>query len=100
MELRAYKYYRSPELDITYWRTTSGYEVDFILGERQLALEIKSGKRVHNIDLRSLKALEEDGAVRNLLVLCQEEYPRAVGDIEILPWKMFLEKLWAGDFEI
>ncbi len=100
MELRAYKYYRNPELDITYWRTSTGYEVDFILGEKQIALEIKSGKLVHDIDLRSLKTLKEDGKVKNLIVISLEKYPREVDDIKIIPWKMFLEMLWAGKFGI
>ena len=29
MELKVYQAYRNPELDIRYWRTSSGYEVDF-----------------------------------------------------------------------
>jgi predicted AAA+ superfamily ATPase len=98
MELRAYKYYRNPELSITYWRTSTGYEVDFILGEKELALEIKSGRLVHDIDLRSLNALKEDGKVKNLLVICQEKHPREVNDIKIIPWEIFLEKLWSGEF--
>jgi len=28
MELKAYQAYRNPELDIRYWRTSSGFEVD------------------------------------------------------------------------
>lgn len=100
LELWAYKHYRSPELDISYWRTSTGYEVDFILGDKQVALEVKSGKIVHDIALKGLKALQEDGAVKNLLVVSKEKYPRTLGDITILPWKMFLEKLWSGDFGI
>ena len=100
MELRAYKAYRNPELDITYWRTSTGYEVDFILGEKQVALEIKSGTKVHDIDLRSLKTLQEDGKVKHLLVISQEKYPRDMGNIKIIPWKIFLEMLWAGEFDI
>ncbi|MCL5073926.1 MAG: ATP-binding protein [Actinobacteria bacterium] len=100
MELRAYKAYRNPELDITYWRTSTGYEVDFILGEKQVALEIKSGKMVHDIDLRSLKTLQEDGKVKHLLIISQEKYPRDMGNIKIIPWKIFLEMLWAGEFDI
>jgi len=100
MELRAYKYYRNPELDITYWRTSTGYEVDFIIGEKQIALEIKSGKLVHDSSLKSLKILKEDGNVKNLIVVSQEEYPREVSDIKIIPWKMFLEMLWTGEFGI
>lgn len=100
MELRAYKAYRNPELDITYWRTSTGYEVDFLLGEKKVALEIKSGKMVHDIDLKSLKALQEDGKVKHLLVISQEKYPRDVEGIKIIPWKIFLEMLWAGEFSI
>ncbi|MBE3113755.1 MAG: DUF4143 domain-containing protein [Actinobacteria bacterium] len=100
MELRAYKAYRNPDLDITYWRTSTVYEVDFILGKRQLALEIKLGKMVHDIDLRSLKTLREDGKVKHLLVVSQEKYPRDIDDIKIIPWKIFLEMLWAGEFGI
>jgi len=100
MELRVYKYYKNPELDITYWRTSTGYEVDFILGEKQIALEIKSGKLVHDIHLKSLRALKEDGEIKNLIVISQEKYPREVDSIKIIPWKMFLEMLWAGEFGI
>ncbi|MCL4385839.1 MAG: ATP-binding protein [Cyanobacteria bacterium] len=100
MELRAYKAYKNPDLNITYWRTSTGYEVDFILGEKQVALEIKSGKMTYDIDLRSLKALREDGNVEHLLVIGQEKYPRDIDDIKIIPWKIFLEMLWAGEFGI
>ena len=100
MELRAYKAYRNPEFDITYWRTSTGYEVDFILGEKQVVLEIKSGTKVHDIDLRSLKTLQEDGKVKHLLIISQEKYPRDMGNIKIIPWKIFLEMLWAGEFSV
>ena len=100
MELRAYKAYRNPDLNITYWRTSTGYEVDFILGEKQVALEIKSGKMTHDIYLRSLKALREDGNIKHLLVIGQEKYPRDIDGIKIIPWRIFLEMLWAGEFGI
>ncbi|MFO7928114.1 MAG: ATP-binding protein [Candidatus Humimicrobiaceae bacterium] len=100
MELRAYKHYRNPELEITYWRTSTGYEVDFILGEKQIALEIKAKKMVHDIDLKSLKAIKEEGNVKNMIVVSLEKHPREVEGIKIIPWKMFLEMLWAGEFGI
>ncbi|MCL4384937.1 MAG: ATP-binding protein [Actinobacteria bacterium] len=100
MELQAYKSYKNPELDITYWRTSTGYEVDFILGDKDVALEIKSGRMVYDIDLKSLKALQEDGKVKNLIIVSQEKYPREIGEIKIIPWRLFLEKLWAGEFGI
>ncbi len=33
IEFKAYQAYRNPELDIRYWRTSTGFEVDFILDD-------------------------------------------------------------------
>lgn len=98
MELKAYQAYRRPDLAITYWRTSSGQEVDFILGDKDVAIEIKGGARVHEGDLRGIAALKEDGPVRRCLVVCLEAEPRKVArKVELLPWRLFLDRLWAGD---
>lgn len=47
MELKAYKAYRYPELEIRYWRTSTGYEVDFILDDMATAIEVKASARIH-----------------------------------------------------
>lgn len=99
MELKAYQAYENPDLSITFWRTSTGQEVDFILGEKDLALEIKGASRVHEGDIRSLAALREDGPVRKCLVVSLEKEPRFISKgIEILPWRIFIERLWNGDF--
>lgn len=96
MELRAYQAYKNPEMRISYWRTSSGQEVDFLLGEREVAVEIKAGK-VHEGDLRALKVLIEDAPVRKAVVVSLEKKPRRVAQqIEILPWLDFLSLLWSG----
>lgn len=97
MELRAYQSYREPEMPITYWRTSSGQEVDFILGDKAIAIEIKSGK-VHEGDLRGLHALIQDGPVKKAIVVCLEKEPRRIsGGIEVMPWQEFLSCLWSGN---
>ena len=99
MELRAYQAYRNPELAITFWRTSAGQEVDFILGDKEVALEIKGASRVHEGDLRSLRALKEDGPVKRCAVVCLEKEPRRIDrGIEVLPWRIFLDRLWSGEF--
>ncbi|MCB4756334.1 MAG: ATP-binding protein [Elusimicrobia bacterium] len=99
MELKAYQAYVNPDLPICYWRTSAGQEVDFILGDKKLALEIKASSRVHEGETRSLAALLEDGPVKNCVVVSMEKEPRRVDkNIEILPWKVFLEELWSGRF--
>ncbi len=99
MEIRAYQAYRKPDLPIAFWRTSGGHEVDFILGEKELALEIKGSKRAHAADARHLLALMEDGPVKKCVIVCLEEHPRRIHqNIEILPWRNFIERLWGGDF--
>ena len=97
MELRAYQAYRAPDLPLTFWRTSTGQEVDFILGDKETAVEVKGSSRVHEGDLRALLALKEDGPVKHCVVVCLEKEPRRLGTkIEILPWRTFLDQLWAG----
>ncbi len=97
MELRAYQVYRAPDLPLTFWRTSTGQEVDFILGDKEAAIEIKGSARVHEGDLRALHALREDGPVKRRIVVCLEKQPRRTeGGIEILPWRAFLAELWSG----
>lgn len=95
MELRAYQAYKNPDIPITFWRTSTGQEVDFILGDKDLAIEIKGTDRVHEGDIRSLKSLLEDGPLKHCAVVCLEKEPRWIHkNIEILPWRLFLERLW------
>ena len=101
MELKAYQAYKNPELPITFWRTSTGREVDFILGEKDLAIEVKGSSRVHEGDTASLCALLEDGPVKKRVIVCLEKQPRIFGGgIEVLPWQNFVQKLWAGNFSL
>ncbi|OHD67894.1 MAG: hypothetical protein A2W19_06490 [Spirochaetes bacterium RBG_16_49_21] len=100
MELKAYQAYRDPDMSITFWRTSTGREVDFILGEKKAAIEIKGSSRVHDGDIGSLQALLEDGPVKKCFIICLEKQPRRLTkDIEAIPWQMFIERLWRGEFE-
>ena len=100
MEMRAYIGYRSrPKLNITpicYWRSISGFEVDFILMEK-IAIETKTTRRHTARDLKGLKALKEEGLCSRYILVCNEEYAQITDDsIEIVPWKQFLDELWSG----
>lgn len=98
MELRAYQAYKNPEMEIRFWRSSNGHEVDFILGEKDLAIEIKGSKRVHEGDLGPMHALLEDGPVKQCLVVSMEPEERFLGKIKVVPWKQFLERLWNGEY--
>jgi len=97
MEIMTYRRHREPDLDVSFWRTASGYEVDFILGDMAAAVEVKGGARIHEGDLRSLRAIGEEYSPRRRIVVCLEREPRVVSGIEILPFADFVGRLHAGD---
>jgi predicted AAA+ superfamily ATPase len=82
---------------VSYWRSTSGFEVDFILGDHT-AIEVKGKATVGPADLRSLKALAEERLLKRFVCVCLEGRPRRVEGISIVPWRQFLDQLWAGAF--
>lgn len=97
MELKAYQAYKNPELLLHYWRTSTGQEVDFILGDMETAVEIKTSKRVHEVDCKNLLALAESHTVKQLVLVSFEKEPKnLLNKIHCLPWELFLKKLWAG----
>lgn len=95
-ELRSYSDYVSG-VPLAYWRTTSGFEVDFVLGDHT-AIEAKAKQNVSPQDLKSLLAFAEEHKPKRLLCVSLEPRPRKSGPIEILPWRDFLERLWAGAY--
>lgn len=97
MEILNFRRYRAQDLAVRYWRTSTGLEVDFVLGDMQAAIEVKGSARVHAGDLGGLRALCASHRIRHRVVVCLERAPRTLDDgIEVLPWRHFLEWLWAG----
>jgi len=96
MELRAYNSYGETDFDIEFWRTKSGLEVDFILGNGEVAIEVKGTNRVDNRDIKPLITFTEEYAPRLSLIVCNEKTRRVHQGISIIPWREFLHELWAG----
>ena len=94
-ELACYRDYRSGE-PLSYWRSTSGFEVDFILGDHT-AVEVKAKPNVSAGDLKSLRALAQEDKLKRFVCVSLEPRPRRL-DVEILPLTHFLEALWAGEY--
>lgn len=98
LELKAYQAYKNPELRLYFWRTSNGFEVDFILNDMEVAIEIKSSQRVYEADTKSLLALShESNPKRSILVSFEPEPKLLNGFIECLPWEMFIKQLWQGE---
>jgi len=96
MELKAWIDYRRPSSRLSYWRSLSGYEVDFVIDD-DVAVEVKSVTIAHDKHLLGLRALREEGRIKRFFLVCRESRPRKVDGIDILPWREFLARLWAGD---
>lgn len=93
-ELIAYLGYTQSSEVLTYWRTSSGYEVDAIIGEGRIAIEIKSTDEVRSRHLKGLKAFLEDFPQAKAIVVSLDKYPRILNGVEIIPAVQFLELLW------
>jgi len=96
MEMLAHRAYQELGYDVNFWRTKSGLEIDFVLGEGEVAIEVKGASRIDNADLRPLKTFMQEYRPRKALVVCNERNPRVHEDIHILPWREFLKRLWSG----
>ena len=95
-ELRAcLAYSRSPDA-LTFWRTTDGSEVDFVIGDA-VAIEVKGTGTVTRRDLTGLRRISDETALRRRIVVCTESAARIVDGIEILPVEEFLHALWNGE---
>jgi len=98
MEIHAHRSYRELDYAINYWRTKSGLEVDFILADGEIAIEVKGTSRVRETSLHGLRSFAKEFKPRHTLVVCNETEERMVNKIRIVPWRIFLSKLWAGEW--
>jgi predicted AAA+ superfamily ATPase len=97
LEIRAFLSYARKKVKMCYWRSTSQFEVDLILNNRW-AIEIKSTASIQDKHLKGIRALKEEGNIQNFAVISCDRYERKTTDgIIILPWELFLEKLWSGE---
>ena len=97
-EVRALMAYRGQDRSLAFWRTSSGHEVDLVVGDLDVALEFKAVERVREVDLRGMRVLRDEHRVGRAIVVSQEARPRTTEDqIEILPWQVFCTMLWGGE---
>ena len=95
-ELVSYSDYVSGE-PLSYWRSTSGFEVDFILGDHT-AIEVKAKENLSTHDLKPLRALAEEKKLKRYLCVSLEPRRRNLENLTILPFREFLEALWSREY--
>lgn len=95
-ELISYSDYVSGET-LSYWRSTSGFEVDFIIGDHT-AVEVKAKENLSASDLKPLRALSEEKKLKRYLCVSLEPRRRRFEEVMVLPYRDFLEALWNGEY--
>ena len=98
LEIIAHSSYSEIFYPVSYWRTTSQIEVDMVLGDHEIAIEIKAAKQVKERHLKGLRAFKEEYRARSYILVSLDPNPRLTSDgILILPWEDFLKRLWQGE---
>ena len=97
-ELRAYLSYKKIRIPLRYWRSKSGFEVDFVIGDKT-AIEVKTGKKITSRDHKGLLAISEEKSWKQLLIVSRDPVrAKFKNKIQHLYWEGFLKKLWRGGF--
>lgn len=95
-ELVAYIGYNHKEEKLSYWRTHTGVEVDAVIGDAQIAIEIKSTNNIQSKHLKGLKSFVSDYPHARPIVVSLDKLTRKTDGVEIMYVHHFLEALWAG----
>lgn len=93
LELRAYISYRRLKLKISYWCSTHGSEVDFIIGD-ETAIEVKTTTNVQDKHLKTLKQLQEEKICKQYILISRDNVNRKKDGLDIIYWQDFLKQLW------
>ena len=94
LEVKSYLSYFRKKLSLHYWRSSS--EVDLIVGGKT-AVEIKSHSLIQDKHLKGLRQLKEEQILEKYIVVSLDKEERVTKDkIQIMPWEVFLKKLWRG----
>ncbi len=96
-ELYSHCKYSGLNYPISYWRTASQLEVDFILGDHEVAIEVKGRDQINTHHLKGLKRFSEEYQVEKLILVSNDPIIRQINHISLLPWNIFLDKLWSGE---
>jgi predicted AAA+ superfamily ATPase len=97
-ELKAFKAYVASEIEIFYWRTQTGHEVDFLLEDKDnrfVAIEVKMTSNPDHADLKGLRELGKEMKLRRKILVCNVDRARLTEDgCEVIPVMKFVEQLW------
>ena len=93
-EVYAYLHYHHCDEHLSYWRTYTGIEVDLVIGDAQVAIEIKSATEILPRHIKNLKIFAEEYPQSRRIIVSLDPFTRKIDDIECLYVKDFLQMMW------
>lgn len=96
-ELVAYIGYTHNSHKISYWHTYTGLDVDAVIGDAELAIEIKSAEEIMPKHLKGLRAFHEEHPDARLMVVSLDRITRDSDGVEIVYVRDFFAMLWKGE---
>lgn len=95
LEMRAFLSYKRVKKKMSYWRSTTRFEVDLLIDD-ETAIEIKATENVQEKHLKGLLALKGEGIFKSFFVVSQDSKKRHLKEgVVVYPWREFLKDLWA-----
>jgi uncharacterized protein len=96
--LRAWIDYSVSDATLSYWRTKSGNEVDFVIYGKTgfWAIEVKNARRVHSSDLGGLRAFRVDYPEARVALIHRGPERLVIDGVPCIPAKEFLATLVPG----
>jgi len=93
--LRAWIDYSTEKMNLSYWRTAAGLEIDFIIyGAKTFwAIEVKNAARIHETDTKALQAFLADYPEAKGYLLYRGNERLKIKGINCLPIEEFLQHL-------
>jgi predicted AAA+ superfamily ATPase len=97
-ELESYISYNRIDMTVSYWRTYSQIEIDFIVARDsktpEIAIEVKAKEVLSKRDTKGLMLFSEEFKKVRKIVVTLETSKRIAQDIEYWPARDFLTALW------
>ena len=97
LELLRFKDYLEKDFKLSFFRTDSGAEVDFIIERpdgKTFAIEVKSSTDPGPGSLRGLRSFAETKPDAVLYCACTAPRARSIGAIRLLPWQDLFENIF------
>ncbi len=96
-ELVAYRGYRGKRETLSYWHTYDQKEVDVVIGDAEVAIEIKSTEHVETKHKKGLNAFAEEHPDCRLILVSLDPITRKSAEVEQMYVIDFLRLLWGGE---